>query len=91
MINLPDTIEGWAVLIVIAALVGVVARWILDTKGGIVGAIVVGFVGTFLGSWLFEVMDIRAIWVVKKIDVVAALVGAVILLLALRLLGKMKY
>ena len=91
MINLPDTIEGWAVLIVIAALVGVVARWILDTKGGIVGAIVVGFVGTSLGSWLFEVMDIRAIWVVKKIDVVAALVGAVILLLALRLLGKMKY
>ena len=91
MISLPSTIEGWALLIVIATLVGVVARWILNTKGGILSAIAVGFVGTFLGSWLFKILDIRALWVVKKIDVVAALVGAIILLLVLRLLGKVKY
>ncbi len=91
MISLPSTIESWALLIVIATLVGVVARWILNTKGGIVSAIAVGFVGTFLGSWLFKILDIRALWVVKKIDVIAALVGAIILLLVLRLLGKVKY
>ena len=52
-------------------------------KVGLIGAIIVGILGAFLGGWLFGLLGI-SIGSGFIGDVIAAFVGAVILLLVLR-------
>jgi len=53
----------------------------------LIGAIVVGILGAFIGGWLFSVLHINAGTGFVG-DVIRALVGAVVLLLILRALRR---
>src|SRR6266545_5391348 len=67
-------------------LVGLIAGWLASklvrgTGLGIIGDIIIGVVGAFIGRWLFTTFHIRIginIWVDA---IIAATVGAVVLLL----------
>jgi uncharacterized membrane protein YeaQ/YmgE (transglycosylase-associated protein family) len=77
--------------ILIILFVGIVAGWlagkVMDGGGfGVIGDLVVGLVGAFIGDWLLPRLGIHlGVGVVALI--INAFIGAVVLLLILRLLG----
>jgi uncharacterized membrane protein YeaQ/YmgE (transglycosylase-associated protein family) len=77
---------------VIWAVIGLVAGWLASKVVGgglgVLGDIVVGIVGAFLGGFLFRTLHISTPFhgIVAKIFV--AFVGAVVLLLILRVVGR---
>jgi uncharacterized membrane protein YeaQ/YmgE (transglycosylase-associated protein family) len=81
------TLEG---LIIVLA-IGAVAGWLagLATKGrgfGLLGDIVIGVVGAFLGSFLLSLLGIAFYGLVGTL--LTAFIGAVVLLLIARLIKK---
>lgn len=78
--------------LIIWLLVGVIAGWLAGVivKGGgfgILGDIVVGIVGAFFGGWLFPRLGINL--GVGLVSIIAsATIGAVVLLLVLRLIRR---
>lgn len=79
--------------LVVLLIIGAIAGWLagLLTKGGgfgLVGNIVVGVIGAFLGTWLFDVLGVSVgggKWVGP---IVTSTVGAIVLLLVARTLKK---
>jgi uncharacterized membrane protein YeaQ/YmgE (transglycosylase-associated protein family) len=72
-------------------LVGLVAGWLAGKimKGsgyGLVGDLVVGVVGAFVGAWLFGLLGISAGGILGLL--VASVVGALLLLFVLRLVKR---
>jgi uncharacterized membrane protein YeaQ/YmgE (transglycosylase-associated protein family) len=77
--------------LVLFLVVGVVAGWLAGRimKGagfGLVGDLVVGVIGAFIGVWLFGVLGISAGGLLGLL--VAAIVGSLLLLYVLRLVKK---
>jgi uncharacterized membrane protein YeaQ/YmgE (transglycosylase-associated protein family) len=75
--------------LILFLLIGLVAGWLASTlmKGrglGLVGNLVVGVIGAFLGGFLFSVLGISAGGLVGLL--ITATVGAVVLLLLIRLI-----
>jgi uncharacterized membrane protein YeaQ/YmgE (transglycosylase-associated protein family) len=78
------------VTLVVGGVVGWLASVVMKTNGqmGIIANIVVGIVGSFLGSWIFGILGIAALgglgyWVM-------AVVGAMVLIAILRAVGIFK-
>ncbi len=72
-------------------LVGLIAGWLAGklTKGsgyGVLGDIVIGVVGAFIGGFLFRLVGISAYGTIGS--VIVATIGAVVLVLAVRALKK---
>jgi uncharacterized membrane protein YeaQ/YmgE (transglycosylase-associated protein family) len=92
-----DLTEGIVVMeqhtLIVALVVGLVAGWlagqIMRGAGfGLIGDIVVGVIGAFIGGWLFQLARIPLhinFWVDR---IIPAVVGAVVLLLVLRLVRR---
>ena len=77
--------------LIVFLVVGVAAGWLAGKimKGsgfGLVGDLVVGVIGAFIGVWLFGVLGISAGGFLGLL--VAAIVGALLLLYVLRLVKK---
>jgi uncharacterized membrane protein YeaQ/YmgE (transglycosylase-associated protein family) len=81
--------------LVIWLFVGLIAGWLASAVVGggygIVGDIVVGIVGAFLGGWLFRALGVSAPGSGIVGTIVVAFVGAVVLLLLLRALHRTRY
>jgi uncharacterized membrane protein YeaQ/YmgE (transglycosylase-associated protein family) len=74
--------------IIFGFIVGAVAKWVVpgDAPGGIIGDIVVGVLGAFIGGWLFGLFGhagVDGFW--NWHSWICAIVGAVVLLWAVRL------
>ncbi len=83
------SIEQILIWIVIGAIAGFLAKWLVGgLKSGLIGTIIVGILGAFIGGWLFGVFGISAGSGFIG-EVLKALAGAVVLLLALRLLRRL--
>ena len=77
--------------IIIWLIIGALAGWLAGVlvKGGGFGVlwnIVIGIIGSFIGGWVFGFLGITALGTAGSF--VAAVVGAVILLLILRLIKR---
>ena len=77
--------------LILFLVVGVVAGWlagrIMKGKGfGLVGDLVVGVIGAFIGVWLFGLLGISAGGILGLL--VAALVGALVLLYVIRMVKR---
>lgn len=77
---------GLIVLIIVGAIAGFVASKVLTGKGmGLLFDIIVGILGAFLGGWLANLVGIPvAIGTFTVGGIVAAFVGAIILLVVFR-------
>ncbi len=76
-------------LIIVGLVAGLLASLVMGGIGyGILGDIVVGIIGAFLGGWLFTVLAIRMPIGGIAGTILVAFVGAVVLLLVLRVLGR---
>ena len=77
--------------LILFLLVGLVAGWLAGKimKGsgyGLVGDLVVGVVGAFVGAWLFGLLGISIAGLLGLL--LAAVVGALLLLYAIRLVRR---
>lgn len=72
-------------------LVGLVAGWLASRimragPFGLVGDLIIGVIGAFVGGWLFDLLGISTGGILGMF--VAAVVGAIVLLYVLRLIKR---
>lgn len=73
--------------IVVGLVAGLLASFLMGGIGyGLIGDIVVGIVGAFVGGWLFSTLGVGTPFGGLAGTIFTAFVGAVVLLLVLRLL-----
>ncbi len=82
-----ETVLLWAV---IGLLAGWLASAVVGGGFGVVGDIVVGVVGAFLGGFLFRQLGVQVPIGGIAGTIFVAFIGAVVLLLILRLFGRSK-
>jgi uncharacterized membrane protein YeaQ/YmgE (transglycosylase-associated protein family) len=76
-------------LLVVGLIAGLLASVAVGGVGyGILGDIVIGIIGAFLGSWLFGALHIKVPFSGLGGTIFVAFIGAVVLLLLLRLIRK---
>lgn len=79
------TIVGFLLLLLIGGICGAIAEAIVGySPGGLLASIGIGFLGAWLGGWIARVAGLPSVLAVHvdvvSIDVVWAIVGAVVLL-----------
>jgi uncharacterized membrane protein YeaQ/YmgE (transglycosylase-associated protein family) len=80
--------------LIVVLVVGLVAGWLAakivqGTGLGIIGDIIIGVIGAFIGRWLFTYFHFR-IGVNFWVDaILTATVGAIVLLVAIRLIRRL--
>jgi uncharacterized membrane protein YeaQ/YmgE (transglycosylase-associated protein family) len=77
--------------LIIFLVIGLVAGWLASRimrtgPFGLVGDLIVGVIGAFIGGWLFGVLGVSAGGILGSL--VVALIGAIVLLYLLRLLKR---
>jgi uncharacterized membrane protein YeaQ/YmgE (transglycosylase-associated protein family) len=82
------TMETFLVWIAIGLLAGWLASVVLGGGFGVVGDIVVGVVGSFVGGILFRALHLRAPFHGLASTIFVAFVGAILSLLILRVLHR---
>ena len=80
--------EGLIVTLIVGAIAGWLAARVLKSTGfGLIGDIIVGVVGGYIGVWLWDVLRLPAVgggfWINA---IVTSTVGAIVLLVLLRLI-----
>jgi len=77
------TILTWLIVGLVA---GVLASLVMGGTGyGLIGDIIVGIVGAFVGGWLFAQLGVSSPWGGLPGTIFVAFIGAVVLLFLLRL------
>jgi uncharacterized membrane protein YeaQ/YmgE (transglycosylase-associated protein family) len=81
---------GWIVTIIIGGIIGWLASIVMKTNAqmGIIANVLVGVVGSVLGSWLAAQLGVPA--TSALVGYVISIVGAVILIAVLKMLGVFK-
>lgn len=75
--------------IVVGLIAGVLASLVMGGTGyGIIGDIIIGIVGAFIGGWLFSTLGISTPFGGMGGTIFVAFIGAVVLLFILRLLRR---
>jgi uncharacterized membrane protein YeaQ/YmgE (transglycosylase-associated protein family) len=76
-------------LLVVGLIAGLLASFAVGGVGyGLLGDIVIGILGAFLGSWLFGVLGIRVPFAGLGGTIFVAFIGAVVLLLLLGVIRR---
>ena len=84
---MPIDLQSLIILLIIGAIAGWLAGLIVKGYGfGLVGNIVVGIIGAFIGQWLFPMLGFGGADIVGLI--VSATLGAVILLVVIGVIRR---
>ncbi len=76
-------------LLIVGLVAGLLASFAVGGVGyGLLGDIIIGIVGAFLGSWLFSALNIRVPFEGLGGVIFVAFIGAVVLLLLLRVIRR---
>jgi uncharacterized membrane protein YeaQ/YmgE (transglycosylase-associated protein family) len=79
------------VLIVIGLVVGLIARLLVPGRDniGIIGTILLGIVGSFVGGFLWELIEFHKIEThhFQSVGIIGSIIGAIVVLLLLRVTG----
>ena len=75
--------------IIVGLIAGALAKMVVpgEGPGGIIGDIIVGIVGAFLGGWIFNLLGHSSTTGINIYSILVAFVGAVVLLFILRALS----
>ena len=79
--------------LIVILIIGLIAGWIAGQimKGsgfGLIGDLIVGVIGAFIGGWLWGVLHLPSIGPWWLTAIVSAVIGALILLFLLRLIRR---
>lgn len=80
------TLETLLIWLVIGLIAGWLASMVAGGGYGVIGDIVVGVVGAFIGGFIFRGLHIRVPWSGIPGTILVAFVGALVLLVLLRLI-----
>jgi uncharacterized membrane protein YeaQ/YmgE (transglycosylase-associated protein family) len=73
--------------LIVGLVAGVLASLVMGGTGyGLIGDIIIGIVGAFVGGWIFSRLGVSSPWGGLPGTIFVAFVGAVVLLFILRLL-----
>ncbi len=73
--------------IIVGLIAGVLASLVMGGTGyGLIGDILIGIVGAFVGGWIFARLGVSSPWGGLPGTIFVAFIGAVVLLFILRLL-----
>jgi uncharacterized membrane protein YeaQ/YmgE (transglycosylase-associated protein family) len=78
------TLETFLLWVAVGAIAGFLASLVVGTGFGMLGDIIIGVVGAFLGGWIFRSLGWHAPFSGIAGTVVIAFLGAVLLMLVLR-------
>jgi len=77
------TILTW---IIVGLIAGVLASLVMGGTGyGLIGDIIIGIVGAFVGGWIFNTLGVGSPWGGLPGTIFIAFIGAVVLLFLLKL------
>lgn len=74
--------------IIVGLVAGVLASFVMGGGYGLIGDIVIGIVGAFLGGWIFRTLGIASPLSGLAGTILVAFIGAVVLLFILRLIRR---
>ena len=74
--------------IIVGLVAGVLASLVAGGGFGIIGDIIIGIVGAFVGGWIFSKLGIESPWGGLAGTIFVAFIGAVVLLFLLRLIRR---
>ena len=84
-------LEFIIVLIVIGLIVGLIARLLVPGRDniGLLGTILLGVVGSFVGGFLWELVEFHQIEThhFRTVGVIGSIIGSIVVLLILRVTG----
>jgi len=80
---------GLLTWIIVGLIAGVLASLIMGGTGyGIIGDIIIGIAGAFVGGWLFAKLGVSSAFAGLAGTIFVAFIGAVVLLLILRMIRR---
>jgi uncharacterized membrane protein YeaQ/YmgE (transglycosylase-associated protein family) len=90
------TLVGFLLLIVVGGICGAIAELIVGfSPGGFLASVAIGFLGALLGTWLAVELRLPHVFSVTieghHIEIVWAVLGAIVLLLVLSLFRRAAY
>jgi len=74
--------------IIVGLVAGVLASLVVGGGFGIIGDIIIGIVGAFVGGWIFSKLGVDSPFVGLAGTIFVAFIGAVVLLFLLRLIRR---
>lgn len=74
--------------IIVGLIAGVLASFVMGGGYGIIGDIVIGIVGAFIGGWLFSRLGVGTPFSGLAGTIFTAFIGAIVLLFILRLINR---
>lgn len=74
--------------IIVGLVAGVLASLVAGGGFGIIGDIIIGIVGAFVGGWIFSKLGVSSPWGGLAGTIFVAFIGAVVLLFLLRLIRR---
>jgi uncharacterized membrane protein YeaQ/YmgE (transglycosylase-associated protein family) len=80
--------NGLLAWIIVGLVAGVLASLVMGGGYGIIGDIIIGIVGAFIGGWLFSTLGVSSPFGGMGGQIFVAFVGAVVLLFLLRLIRR---
>ena len=72
--------------LIVGLVAGVLASFVMGGGYGLIGDIIIGIVGAFLGGWLFSMLGVGSPFGGLAGTIFVAFIGAVVLLFLLRLI-----
>jgi uncharacterized membrane protein YeaQ/YmgE (transglycosylase-associated protein family) len=84
------SLESLLVWIVVGLIAGWLASAVVGGGYGLVGDIIVGVVGAFIGSWLLGALQLPVPFGGLPGTIFVAFIGAILLLLLLRLVSRVR-
>jgi uncharacterized membrane protein YeaQ/YmgE (transglycosylase-associated protein family) len=86
---LPQSVMSILAWIIVGLVAGVLASVLVGGTGyGLIGDIIIGIAGAFVGGWLFSVLGVHSPWGGLAGTIFTAFIGAVVLLFLLHLLRR---
>ena len=80
--------EGLLWWIIVGLIAGVLASFVMGGGFGIIGDIIIGIVGAFIGGWIFSQLGVGTPFGGLAGTIFVAFVGAVVLLFVIRLVRR---
>ncbi len=78
--------------LIVGLIAGVLASLVMGGTGyGIIGDIIIGIVGAFIGGWIFDALAVESPFGGLAGTIFVAFIGAVVLLFVLRLIRGATY
>lgn len=82
------TLESLIVWVIVGGIAGTIADWLVSgVNMGCLGTVVVGIIGAFVGAWVLSLLGV-SIGSGLVNEIITASIGAIVLLLGLRLLRR---